>query len=128
MPPFRRWRKGHCGTRDEAWLRERCPQAPADFDDRFFQTAPPALIRPHLHGDETVRLDGLVPAAHDAWFDGRAVSARLHLDLRAEAGPRRVDPTWRGWVARCPAYHGAGLGGCCRWPRRRAWRCRASTG
>ncbi|BAQ47425.1 MULTISPECIES: DUF2169 domain-containing protein [Methylobacterium] len=109
VPPFRRWREGHCGTRDEAWLRERCPQAPADFDDRFFQTAPLALIRPHLHGDETVRLDGLVPVAHDAWFDGRAVSARLHLDLRAEAGPWRVDPTWRGWVARCPAYHGAGV-------------------
>ncbi len=111
------------------------------------ETAAPALIRPRLHGDETVRLDGLVPGgaltvpvaglvpvAHHAWFDGRAVSARLHLDgvhldLRAEAAPWRVDLTWRGgWVARCPAY----ITGRCwrwrRWPRRRAWRCRASTG
>ncbi|WP_053221186.1 DUF2169 family type VI secretion system accessory protein [Methylobacterium indicum] len=128
VPPFWRWREEHCGTRDEAWLRERCPQMPADFDYRFFQTAAPALVRPRLHGDETVRLDGLVPGgalafrlpglvpvAHHAWFDGRAVSARLHLDgvhldLRAEAAPWRVDLTWRGWVARCPAYHGAVLG------------------
>ena len=81
---------------------------PADFDYRFFQTAPAALIRQHLRGDETVRLDGLVPGgalafrlpglvpvARHAWFDGRAVSARLHLDgvhldLLLGAGNRKM--------------------------------------
>ena len=31
----------------------------------------------------------------------------LHLDLRAEAP--RIDLTWRGWIARCPAYLFAAL-------------------
>ncbi len=128
MPPFWRWREQHLGMRDEAWQRERCPQMPADLSYRFFQTAHPSLILPRLVGDETVRLagltpgggalafvlPGLVPVAHHVWFDGREVDARLtldglHLNLRAPDGPWRADLTWRGWVARCPAYHGASL-------------------
>lgn len=128
VSPHWLWRERCCGTRDERWRRERCPQAPEDFDYRFFQTAHPDLILPRLAGDERVRLEGLVPGggslafalpavtvvAHHEWFDGRRVTARLaldglHLDLRAPKAPWAVDLTWRGWIARCPAYHGASL-------------------
>jgi hypothetical protein len=128
VPPHWLWRERYCGTRDERWRRERCPQAPADFDYRFFQTAHPDLILPHLVGDERVRLEGLVPGGaplafelpaialvvHHEWRDGRRVTARLrldglHLDLRAPDGLWTVDLTWRGWVVRCPAYRGASL-------------------
>ena len=126
VPPFWRWRESHLGTRDEAWQRERCPQMPEDLSYRFFQTAHPDLILPRLVGDERVRLEGLFPGgrslafslpgtalvAHHIWSDGRAVDARLtldglHLDLREPEGHWTADLTWRGWVARCPAYRGA---------------------
>lgn len=128
IPPPWAFRESHLGTRDEAWQRERCPQAPADYSYRFLQVAHPDLVLPALAGDETVRLRGLLPGgaglefglpgfalvAHHEWFDGRAVSARLpldglHLDLRAPEGPWRADLTWRGWVVQCPAYNGANL-------------------
>lgn len=128
IPPFWSWREKHLGTRDEAWQRERCPQMPEDLSYRFFQTAHADLVLTRLHGDETVRLEGIVPGggalafrlpgialvAHHVWSDGRAVDARLtldglHLDLRRSEGPWSADLTWRGWVARCPAYRGATL-------------------
>lgn len=128
VPPFWSWRERHLGTRDEAWQRERCPQMPEDLSYRFFQTAHPDLILPRLVGDERVRLEGLAPGgatlafvlpgvalvAHHVWSDGRAVDAQLtldglHLDLRTPDGPWKADLTWRGWVARCPAYRGATL-------------------
>lgn len=128
IPPFWRWRERHLGTRDEAWQRERCPQMPADLSYRFFQTAHADLVLPRLADAAVVRLEGLVPGggalafalpglalvARHAWSDGRAVAARLtldglHLDLRAPDGPWTADLTWRGWVARCPAYRGATL-------------------
>ena len=128
IPPDWLWREKHLGTRDETWQRERCPQMPADLSYRCFQTAHADLILPRLVGDETVRLDGMIPGggslafalpgialvAHHQWYDGRAVDARLtldgvHLDLRTPDGPWLADLAWRGWVARCPAYRGATL-------------------
>ncbi|MGN8093654.1 DUF2169 family type VI secretion system accessory protein [Methylobacterium sp. 22177] len=127
VPPFWAWRERRCGTRDEAWARGRCPQMPADFDYRFFQVAPPRLVVRRLAAGTRVSLDGLlptgplgfqlpafVPVVRHSWNDGREARAALtldglHLDLRAEAPPWSVDLTWRGWIARCPAYLGAGL-------------------
>jgi hypothetical protein len=61
--PVARWwqpRAGFAGTYDEAWLRERAPVWPADFDERFFCAAPPALqAYPPLRGGEAVFLEGL---------------------------------------------------------------------
>ena len=126
VPPFWFSRERHLGTRDETWQRERMPQMPADLSYRFFQTAPAALTFAKLIGNEAVRLTGLtpgggtlafdlpnqVPVARHKWFDGRAVTARLtldglHIDLRAETAPWRVDMTWRGWILQCPAYQGS---------------------
>lgn len=126
VPPSWLWRECFCGTRDEAWQRQEMPYLPADFDYRFYQTAHPDLVLPHLSGDERIHLarmvpgggklvidlPGLVPVARHTWFDGRSVDARLnldgvHLDLRAPEGPWRADFTWRGWLAQCPVYQGA---------------------
>ncbi len=128
VPPFWTWRERHLGTRDETWAKEICPQMPADFSYRFFQTAHPDLIVPRLRGGEAVQLDGLVPGggalqfalpsvtpiARHAWRDGRRATARLtldglHIDLRDPRSPWRVDLTWRGWIVTCPTYDGATL-------------------
>lgn len=128
IPPPWAFRECHLGTRDEAWQRERCPRAPADYSYRFLQVAHPDLVLPRLLGDEIVQLKGLLPngegltfslpglavIAHHEWLDGREVSAQLaldgvHIDLRQPKGPWLVDLTWRGWIAECPAYHGARL-------------------
>ncbi|MEE8627601.1 MULTISPECIES: DUF2169 domain-containing protein [Methylobacterium] len=128
VPPFWSWRQAHAGTYDEAWQAAPERRLPDDFDYRFYQTAHGDLVLPHIRGDEELRLDGLVPGggmlrvtlpglaivAHHHWLDGRQVHARLtldgvHLDLRRDEGPWRVDLTWRGWVEACPAYDGAVL-------------------
>ena len=104
------------------------PQMPKDLSYSFYQTAHPKLIVPKVRGDarvrlknlipglsvQTIELPGVQPVAHHQWTDGRKVSARLkldglHFDLRAREEPMRIDLTWRGWVARCPAYYGAAL-------------------
>ncbi|MDC0749944.1 DUF2169 family type VI secretion system accessory protein [Polyangium mundeleinium] len=117
VPPWWSWRQKHAGTYDEAWLKERHPVLPADFDYRFYQTAHPRLILPrYLVGDEIVRLEGvspdggsvgfrlprLSPYARFSWVDGRRVTALLNCDglhIDARTQPWRVDMTWRGWIA-----------------------------
>ncbi len=50
-------RAERAGTYDEAWQRTRMPLWPADFDPRFFQSAPPALVSDKpLRGGEPVAL------------------------------------------------------------------------
>jgi hypothetical protein len=56
-------RRSFAGTYDERWQNERAPYLPHDFDPRFLQIAPPALIVPgHLQGGEWVDLRGFTPA------------------------------------------------------------------
>jgi hypothetical protein len=61
--PIARWwqpRAGYAGTYDEAWIRERAPIWPVDFEERFFCAAPtPLQAAPHLRGGEPVFLEGL---------------------------------------------------------------------
>lgn len=50
------------GTYDEAWVNERAPLLPDDFDDQFFQAAPSPLVAPdYLKGNELCALLGLTP-------------------------------------------------------------------
>jgi hypothetical protein len=60
--PVARWwqpRSGYVGTYNEAWIRERAPIWPEDFDERFFCAAPtPLQAVPHLRGGEPVFLEG----------------------------------------------------------------------
>jgi hypothetical protein len=121
VPPWWRWRQRWAGTYDDAWLAERHPQLPADFDYRFYQTAPPGLILPgYLRGDERVELAGLTPGGGQLGFtlpgiqpwalfqlvSGREVPVLLnldglHVDLRGDP-PWRVELTWRAWIAAPP--------------------------
>lgn len=58
-PVGRHWepRRSYTGTMDEAWMEERMPLLPTDFDDRFNQVAPPELITPsYLTGGELVQV------------------------------------------------------------------------
>lgn len=60
VSPWWKFRQQHAGTYDEAWLEERHPLLPRDFDPRFWQSAHPDLIAtPGLVGNEMYRLDGL---------------------------------------------------------------------
>jgi hypothetical protein len=57
-PIGRHWepRRRYTGTMSEAWMEERMPLLPVDFDDRFNQVAPPELITPaYLTGGEVVQ-------------------------------------------------------------------------
>jgi len=55
-------RRSYAGTYDEAWQKTRAPYLPLDFDPRFFNCAPPALVcRGHLTGGEPVELRNLSP-------------------------------------------------------------------
>lgn len=48
------------GTYDDAWLDQRAPLLPLDFDDRFFHSAPPDLVNPTpFEGGEKVVVAGV---------------------------------------------------------------------
>ncbi|MGH8620724.1 MAG: DUF2169 family type VI secretion system accessory protein [Burkholderiales bacterium] len=56
-------RRSYAGTYDEQWQAQRAPFLPRDFDARFFQLAPPALVAsPYLTGGEAVDVRGATPA------------------------------------------------------------------
>ena len=55
-------RLAFAGTYDQKWLGTQYPFLPLDFDDRYFQGAPPDQTCPHLQGGEKVRLINLTPS------------------------------------------------------------------
>jgi hypothetical protein len=59
----RNWvpRVGFAGTYDQHWLDNRAPFWPDDFDDRYFQSAPPDQQIPYPNGGEQVVLKNLTP-------------------------------------------------------------------
>ncbi|RQR79223.1 DUF2169 domain-containing protein [Burkholderia sp. Bp9012] len=56
-----RGRRELAGTFDDQWLAERHPGLPADFDFRYWNSAPPSMQVPHLKGNETLVLANLAP-------------------------------------------------------------------
>ena len=56
-PVGRGWqpRIGFAGTYDKAWMDERMPFLPEDFDNRYFQSAPMDQQRPRLSPGDTFR-------------------------------------------------------------------------
>jgi hypothetical protein len=62
-PIGRSWlpRRSYTGTYDAAWLANRVPYLPEDFDDRYFQGAPPDQQITYPRGGEAVELLGLTP-------------------------------------------------------------------
>jgi|SoiMethySBSTD1v2_1073268.scaffolds.fasta_scaffold30608_2 hypothetical protein len=65
VPRARKPRKDYAGTYDKAWLNERFPLVPSDFDPRHNQVAPPKQIAPrYLVGDETMTIRNLYGPDH----------------------------------------------------------------
>ncbi len=52
-------RIGFAGTYDQKWMDDRFPFLPADFDERYFQSAPADQWLPELRGGETIRCLGV---------------------------------------------------------------------
>jgi hypothetical protein len=69
-----RWwapRLAYQGSYDEEWRKDRYPLLPNDFDSRFYQCAHPDLVAiPHLIGDESVTLSGLLAQKWDMRLPG----------------------------------------------------------
>lgn len=60
IPPFWEVRRRHAGTMDEAWLAERHPLSPTDFDFRFWQSAAAdCVVERWLKGGEAITLRNL---------------------------------------------------------------------
>jgi hypothetical protein len=62
-PIARAWppRPKYAGTYDQKWLDDVSPFLPADFDERYYQSAPDEQQIPCLLGGETVELINLTP-------------------------------------------------------------------
>lgn len=108
-------RRAFAGTYDDAWQAERFPFLPADFDERFFNGAPPGLTsaRP-LKGGEAVHITNVTDAG-EIGFRLPSAAPGIGLSIRRvvtdhvpaldtvliEPDQRRVVLTWRLTVP-CP--------------------------
>jgi hypothetical protein len=55
-------RASFAGTYDDAWMKERMPLLPKDFDRRFFNAASAGLVTPgYLEGNEQVLIENVSP-------------------------------------------------------------------
>ncbi len=104
--PRRRW----AGTYDKAWLEERCPLLPLDFDERFHNAAAPGLTaKGYFAGGEAIEVTGCTPAGRLA-FRLPTVSPEVTATLDREPEPvtmrlntvtvdtdaMQLDLLWRG--------------------------------
>lgn len=100
----------YAGTYDEAWMEERLPLLPRDFDPRYFNAAHPDLIADgYLAGDEPVevrgctrsgrlafRLPGDAPHA-EARFEDAREDLPLHLEtVIVDTDAMRLELVWKG--------------------------------
>jgi hypothetical protein len=65
-------RRSWAGTYDEAWVQQRMPLLPTDFDSRFHQSAPASQWL-RLNGDEACGVRGLYPQRVAFKLPGRSV-------------------------------------------------------
>jgi hypothetical protein len=110
-PIGRHWepRAPLAGTYDDAWLKDYFPFLPPDFDERYYQAAPPDQQLPHPQGGEEIVLVNLTPEGRAAFtlpvFDatihffpkqGEREDGRLVLDtIVLEPDEERFTLTWR---------------------------------
>jgi hypothetical protein len=83
-PLGRHWepRAPLAGTYDEAWLKDHFPFLPPDFDERYYQAAPPDQQIPHPQGGEEIVLVNLTPGGRVA-FTLPVFDAPIHFFLKA---------------------------------------------
>ena len=84
LAPESKPRAALAGTYDDAWVRERMPLLPVDFDPAFHQVAPPAQqVAGGLHGDERLDIDGVYPdGTLRCQLPGRAVLVSGNVQSR----------------------------------------------
>lgn len=82
-PIGRHWepRVVYAGTYDEEWLEEHSPFLPADFDDRYYQSAPSDQQLSMPLGEHTVTLTNLTP-------DGQRFFVLPHLEAPVHVFPK----------------------------------------
>src|SRR5262245_42440417 len=87
-PIGRSWppRPKYAGTYDQKWLDEVFPFLPADFDERYFQSAPEDQQTAHPKGGEEVELTNLTP-------HGRTVFRIPPMVMPIEVTGRSADRT-----------------------------------
>jgi hypothetical protein len=68
-PIGRNWmpRLTYAGTYDQAWIENTAPLWPTDFDERYFQSAPPDQTVPFPAGGEDVVLQNVTADGHRAF-------------------------------------------------------------
>lgn len=113
-PIGRDWspRVEYAGTYDEAWMEQRMPLLPDDFDDRFHNAAPPALVLSgFVKGGEPVEVVGCTKreklsfrlpeiGAHAAVrFSGRTAPLPLGCEtVTVDTDAMQLRMVWKGWV------------------------------
>ncbi|MCU0634523.1 MAG: DUF2169 domain-containing protein [Gemmatimonadaceae bacterium] len=82
-------RPRYAGTYDDAWITRRAPYLPADFDARFLQVAPPALIASTpLTGGEPIRAWGVTA---DGYVESQVPSLTLSVTWRVAGRTESTD-------------------------------------
>lgn len=86
-PLGRSWsdRSRFAGTYDEQWLEDTFPLLPADFDDRYYQSAPLDQQIPYPQGGELVKLLNLTP-------DGKRQFSLPEIDVPVCYFAKRGEP------------------------------------
>ena len=74
VSPAWKGRSAKVGTYDAAWLKERWPYLPADFDWSYFNAAPIEQQVPYLRGDERYAILGVRPGGKG--YEGRLPGLR----------------------------------------------------
>lgn len=79
--PLPRWwapRLAYQGRYDDRWRSTRYPLLPLDFDARYYQSAHPDMVAtPHLRGDESVTMLGLLPERMEMRLPGWHILAAV---------------------------------------------------
>ncbi|MCA9643285.1 MAG: DUF2169 domain-containing protein, partial [Myxococcales bacterium] len=112
LHPFQAPRNEQMGTYDEAWLRDRWPYFPKDFNFDYYNAAPIQQRLERLNGDEEVGLEGFFDdsvrtrlpgittrafAQCSVAFGYRFVELALRLDtLHIDLATNSIQLVWRG--------------------------------
>lgn len=86
-------RLAYAGTYDDRWLSERAPLLPLDFDERFYQTAPPELTAPtSLPGGEHCLIIGTTTRGRlEFYLPAVRPRFRIHFPDRLRDLPGQLD-------------------------------------
>jgi hypothetical protein len=82
----------YAGTYDQQWLEHRFPFLPADFDQRYFQSAPRDQQLPYLTGGEVVRCANMTPDGEVTFVVPRIeIPVSYHFRVQSVVTEPRLD-------------------------------------